>query len=699
MVTRTIAALFRKSACQEPRPLFLVVALLLGTTGAAFAEQAKQSADAYEVNKITLHVDGSTPPEVYREELQTVETPARFWTYLYSHVYKKLGSKPQYFDPILFDGDVLRLRQYLKDHGYSHAVVDTSLRFDDANKRVDLTIWVKENRRSIIDTLKILGIDSVAAEVKKEIYDGLLIKRGDPYVKDLIEQEQLRVLRIFRNGGYTNANVDNVPALLYLSTDDYTVTLSYHPGARYVFGTIETVSPTEVDSSVVFRQLDFVPGENYNEQKKTESEQNLIRLGIFESAKIESQLPVDSTKPPSIPVRILLRARELQEVTPELLVDDENNTFNAGLGIGYSNRDFFGQARNLSANLRFRLQSIQDLNFAGAFREGIKEPTLLTKTELTTEMIQPYFFTNKTSASWTVSAEYEKQEFYDLNTLRNRIGLTTKFSDNTVGFMDWDLERVGVSIADTTKVDITTFTGTREKQFNSILTLTLQQDKTNDVFSPSLGYFHSVSVEEAGFIPKVFNSLGSGLPYSQYYKFSFLERQYFSDGTKNGVVWAFRLHGGVAELYDPANTTPVPPTHKFFAGGSGSVRGWKSRDLAAFENPDQGGNVILEGNIESRVPLFSEGSKFWFLNLDNFMGALFVDYGNLWNNLSEMEIANVAIAAGGGLRYQTFVGPLRFDLGLRVYDPKEPQGQRWIFGKKFLTGSFSVVQIGIGQAF
>jgi len=678
----------------------LSILVVVDASSAAPPAPGKSQSDSYQVNSISFKIDGATSAETFRELLQTTETPARFWTFLYDDVSQKLGSKPQYYDPILFDGDILRLRQYLKDHGYSHAAVDTSVKFNDENKRVDLTIFIKENKRSVIDTLRILGIDSLPAPVKKEIYDGQLIRQGDPYVKDIIEQEQLRVLRIFRNNGYTKAKVDNTPALFYLSTEDYTLNFSYHPGEQYTFGPIDLVSSENtIDSTIIFRQLDFAPGQVYNEDKKIESEQNLNRLGIFENAKIESQTTVDTTMPPFIPIRILLPSRDLQEVTPELLVDDENNAFNAGLGIGYSNRNFFGQARNLSANARFRLQSIQDLNFAGAFREGINEPTLLTKSELETQMVQPYFFSNKTSASWTISGDYEKQKYYDLNTLINRIGITTKFAQYTFGYADWNLERVGVNIPDTTKVDITTFTGTREKQFNSILTLTLQRDKTNDVFSPSLGFFHSISVEEAGLIPKLFNSLGSGLPYSQYYKVSFLARHYFSDGGRKSVVWAFKLRGGVAELYDPDNTTPVPPTRKFFAGGSGSVRGWKSRDLAAFDNPDQGGNVILEGNMESRVSLFPESGKLWFLNLDNIMGVMFVDYGNLWNSLNEIKGYSIAIAAGAGLRYETFVGPIRFDLGLRVYDPKQTPARQWIFNQKFLTGSFSVVQIGIGQAF
>lgn len=677
-----------------------IILAILMCSPAADAFQNKSPSGLYEVNRIGFKIDGATSEDAYREVLQTAETPARFWTYLYNNIYKKLGSKPEYFDPILFDGDVIRLRQYLKDHGYSHAVVDTTLLFDNEGKRVDLTISIRENKRSVIDTLKILGVDSLEVEVYKNIFDGILVKQGDPYVKDVLEQEQLRALRIFQNNGYTTAGIDGITATTYYSTDNWTVTFPYRTGKRYVFGDVEMISnQDDVDSTVVFRQLDFDPGEIYNENKKVESEQNLNRLGIFESAKIESQNPVDTAAPPFIPIRILLRSRDLQEVTPELLVDDENNTFNTGLGVSYNNRNFFGQARNLSARMRFRLQSIQDLSFSGAFKNGVNEPTLLTKSDLQMQMVQPYFFSNKLSLSWTISAEYEKQKFYNLNTLRNRIGLTNKFAAYTVGFADWNLERVGVSKIDTTKVNQGEFTGPREKQFNSILTLTLQRDKTNDVFSPSLGFFHSVSVEEAGLIPKLIGSLGSGLPYAEYYKLSFLVRHYFSDGGRKSVVWALRLHAGAAQLYNPDNTTPVPPTRKFFAGGSGSIRGWKSRDLAAFGNPDQGGNVILEGNIETRISLFPSSGKLWIMNLDNLMGVMFIDYGNLWNGLAEIKGSSIAIAAGFGLRYETFVGPLRFDLGLRVYDPKEAPDRQWLFNRKLLTESYSVIHIGIGQAF
>ncbi len=85
--------------------------------------------------------------------------------------------------------------------------------------------------------------------------------------------------------------------------------------------------------------------------------------------------------------------------------------------------------------------------------------------------------------------------------------------------------------------------------------------------------------------------------------------------------------------------------------------------------------------------------------LSRFKNSNFPDSGNLWNSLPEIKGNSIAIAAGTGLRYATFVGPLRFDIGFRVYDPKNAPSQQWIFNQKLFTGSFGVVQIGIGQAF
>ncbi|MCX6136955.1 MAG: BamA/TamA family outer membrane protein [Ignavibacteriales bacterium] len=679
---------------------YCAVLLWLSIVAGRLDAQAKKNGFSdYEVAKISLKIDGPVTEEQLRAIMTTEETPPALWTFLYKNVYKTIGSKPSYFERSRFDDDVAHVRVYLAEEGYFHAQVDTTIAVSDRDREVSVGLCVVTGRRSMVDTLTMYGLALLDPETAAEVTVGALLKRGDSYTKNALDQERLRLLRLFQKNGYMNAVLDSVAAVRFLSSDNFSITFGFHLGDRYVFGPVDiNLDRGIVEEKVVMRQLDFEQGQIFNNEKKVESEQNLNRLGIFENAKIESMSPVDSAKPPYVPLRILLRGRDLQEVTPEFLVDNENDALNAGLGLGYSHRNFFGEARNFSTRVRFRLQSIDNLDLNEAVRKGFAEPSLLAKVDAQTQLVWPYVYSNRLSASWALSAEYEKQRYYLLNILRSRAGLTNKYTTYTLGFVDWYLERVGVDISDTNNVKPASFTGSRQIQFNSILTLSLQRDKTNDVFSPSAGFFHSIAVEEAGALPRVLGNLGSGLPFAEYYKVSFFLRHYFCNDDVKGVVWAIKFRGGFAELYNNANQTPVPPTRKFYAGGSGSIRGWKSRDLAAFDKPDEGGNVDLEGSVESRIRLFIRPQKLWgFLNLDNLGVAVFVDYGNVWNSLHDVRMHDVAVAAGVGLRYETFVGPLRVDVGLKMYDPKESSGREWIMSRPFFREGMAV-HFGIGQA-
>jgi outer membrane protein assembly factor BamA len=60
----------------------------------------------------------------------------------------------------------------------------------------------------------------------------------------------------------------------------------------------------------------------------------------------------------------------------------------------------------------------------------------------------------------------------------------------------------------------------------------------------------------------------------------------------------------------------------------------------------------------------------------------------------------VALATGFGLRYDLFVGPIRVDLGFKLYDPMDPQNEKWLFDN--LSRMFKdkyAIHFGIGHAF
>ncbi|WP_425392398.1 BamA/TamA family outer membrane protein [Ekhidna sp.] len=190
---------------------------------------------------------------------------------------------------------------------------------------------------------------------------------------------------------------------------------------------------------------------------------------------------------------------------------------------------------------------------------------------------------------------------------------------------------------------------------------------------------------------------------------------------------AFRVNVGLAYPYG-ANES-LPYEEYFFAGGSNSIRAWRPRRLgpggyAIFEkdsdgNPtdavdyddEQQGNLLIESSIELRRDLVG------FLE-----GALFVDAGNIWqvrnslvSNQSDEDqdphgddglfrfndfMDEMAVGTGVGLRFDLQFLVFRVDLGMKLFDPAQRPGERFVGDEIFSNFSRnSQINIGIGYPF
>jgi outer membrane protein assembly factor BamA len=396
-------------------------------------------------------------------------------------------------------------------------------------------------------------------------------------------------------------------------------------------------------------------------------------------------------------------ARAYQELTPEIGVNDENNAFNVLLGIGYNHRNFFGGARNFSTRLRFNLQSLQDVRIRTLFNgTALRDSLLVTKDELTVQLTQPYFINNKTSITGALSAVLDKQRSYYVPSLNSRIGTISQTATYTKFFVDWNLQLSDPKTVATQQDTVLKEEGF-EKQFNSIIALTLQRDKRDDLFNPSEGFLHSISVEEGGSFPRIFGKLlGLDLPYSQYVRFTIVGQWYWDPSKKQKLIWATRWRLGSAFLYGHS-PLPVPLTQRYFSGGSGSIRGWTARALGAMPQAsrDKGGDALFEGNTEARWNLLKGAGSLLFLDLEKISLVFFADCGNVWTEPGKLQLPEIAVAAGFGLRYNTIAGPIRIDFGMKVYDPDARFSRRWITQKRFFPETFSqgVIHLGVGQTF
>lgn len=51
---------------------------------------------------------------------------------------------------------------------------------------------------------------------------------------------------------------------------------------------------------------------------------------------------------------------------------------------------------------------------------------------------------------------------------------------------------------------------------------------------------------------------------------------------------------------------------------------------------------------------------------DKFGAVAFVDFGNVWRDAWAIDLRDLRYAVGPGLRYQTPIGPVRFDIGYQL---------------------------------
>lgn len=163
-------------------------------------------------------------------------------------------------------------------------------------------------------------------------------------------------------------------------------------------------------------------------------------------------------------------------------------------------------------------------------------------------------------------------------------------------------------------------------------------------------------------------------------------------------VLAFRGFMGVA--LPLGNSKTIPFSKSFFAGGSNDNRAWTAYNLGPGRSDNN--NEFNEANLKIAFSLEHRYNLFGNLN-----GAFFVDGGNIWNVLDDVEdpkaifdsfssLKDIALGAGFGLRYDFGFFILRLDTGFKAHNPTYEKSNRWFRDFNF---SNAVYNFGINYPF
>ncbi len=184
--------------------------------------------------------------------------------------------------------------------------------------------------------------------------------------------------------------------------------------------------------------------------------------------------------------------------------------------------------------------------------------------------------------------------------------------------------------------------------------------------------------------------------YSQYVKTEFDYIKHWHLGGKN--VLAMRNFFGFAIPY--GNSTSIPFSKSFYAGGSNDNRAWTAYNLGP--GSTNSNNEFNEANLKLAFSLEYRYNLFGDLN-----GAFFVDAGNIWNALDDIDdpdatftgiksLKATAVGSGFGLRYDFSFFILRFDIGFKAHDPSYENQNLWFKDFNFKN---AVYNVGINYPF
>jgi outer membrane protein insertion porin family len=111
------------------------------------------------------------------------------------------------------------------------------------------------------------------------------------------------------------------------------------------------------------------------------------------------------------------------------------------------------------------------------------------------------------------------------------------------------------------------------------------------------------------------------------------------------------------------STLFVPLSERYFAGGDSTIRGFPRDgvvpvapiELPSVEDVSLGGEALILLNQELRVRVWKS------LKLVGFL-----DVGNVYFRLADLDLGELRESAGLGLRFETPIGPIRVEYGWKL---------------------------------
>ncbi len=553
-----------------------------------------------------------------------------------------------------FDRDLRRIIEFYQREGFFHAQIAAhQIIPNDKKQQVRLQVTVAENQPTRLRDFQLAGTDLPRVDELFKILQAHL-KPGDRLRAVKLRDAQLALATDLANHGFPLVNVET---RIQRSDTNKTAVVRFRikPGPAYVFGRIEVEGAKRIAPRVVREQLPFSPGQVFDQSKLIEGQQRVYRLELFQSVNLRA-LAADSN---SNAVPIEVRVREASARTLKFGIGYGTEDHLRG-SVNFRRRNFLGGARRLDAEVKY-----SDLE-PGRVQARIFQPHFIeARTGL---ILNPFYLREDKKVFKSREVIYKRRSYGgELTTQR-------QFNFYTNTFLSYRLEDAKVVPGQAPPDSLMRIPNSYRK---ASWGLGMLYNSGHPFFAPTQGHYLALQFDYSGRLSEfIFKT-------EFHYLKTVVEARRYRELAPQ-VVLAYRLKLGSLEVLDDPNKI-APLEERFYAGGSSSVRGWRQSDLGPhLGSTPVGGQSLLEGSVEARFKIFPASTSSMVRALG---AALFLDFGNVWPTALTYKIEKIRSALGVGLRYETPIGPIRFDVARKNYLNTAVEDGRWEY------------YLSVGQAF
>ena len=461
--------------------------------------------------------------------------------------------------------DLETLRSYYQDQGYIRfKIKSTQVAITPNKKDIYLTINIEEGSVYRIKDIKLAG-DFILTPDK--LFPDIHLRRGEKFSRKKVTASANRINATLSNNGYAFANVNSIPDI---DETAHTVEMTFYvdAGKRVYVRDIHISGNSRTRDEVLRREFRQLEASWFSAKQVKLSKERLQRLGFFENVVIETPPVAGSTDQIDVNVKVK---------------EKSSGAFTAGFGVSQTQGFVFNA-------------SIKENNFLGTGKQvSLAFNNSRANTNYLLSYTNPYYTLNGISRGFSLS--YNKTDFNNLNasdfaTERGRLGVNFGVplgEFNRMG-LTGDIEYIRFKVGSAASNEVLDFKEKNGVKFwNFNLGAFWLHDSRNRATFPQRGGTQRLNFNIT--VP------GSDL---KYYKISY-DNRYWLPLTK---YFTLSTLASVSYGDGYSSTSKLPFFVHYFAGGTGSVRGYSANSLGPKDTrfipfPSSSGSFAIVNNIEA----------------------------------------------------------------------------------------------------